>query len=182
MKDNKIKAKVKPEEKKEESKEEKSDEKSSEEKKDGDEAKKEAEEAPKEEQEQFFSLLVQPTQFEPTWNLFGRNFFRNHDISIKMLRRIYWETSPKLPVTSGLRFCPRKTSKFNFIRKFSEYGGIMGFILNVFQSCFEKTYNNWVEFILVEIPKILGILPTHMITSSCMIQSWSVLHTLTRLE
>ena len=70
MKDNKIKAKVKPEEKKEESKEEKSDEKSSEEKKDGDEAKKEAEEAPKEEQEQFFSLLVQPTH-----NRFGRNFF-----------------------------------------------------------------------------------------------------------
>ena len=58
----------------------------------------------------------------------------------------------------------------------------MGFILNVFQSCFEKTYNNGVEFILVEIPKIVGILPTHMITSSCMIQLWSVLHTLTRLE
>ena len=180
MKDNKIKAKVKPEEKKEESKEEKSDEKSSEEKKDGDEAKKEAEEAPKEEQEQFFSLLVQPTLFEPRWNRFGRNFFRTHDMSIKMLQRIYLETSPRLPVTSRLRFCPRKTSKFNFIPKISEYGGNMGFILSV--HCISKIFNNRVEFIRVEIPKIPGILPTHMITSSCMIQSWSVLHTLTRLE
>jgi len=90
MKDNKIKAKVKPEEKKEESKEEKSDEKSSEEKKDGDEAKKEAEEAPKEEQEQFFSLLVQPTQFEPTWNLFFR-VRRHYGFHFERFSKLLWK-------------------------------------------------------------------------------------------